>query len=115
MAYVIKHKDLGLFSTFIFDGVRNEKSVPIPIFTKDHDNQYVVKYVTGFKNVEIATELRHLLSENSGFSEDDFAIVEIKMKSFDKAVSYKEILDNGLASDAGYMIDSVPMISTAVH
>lgn len=115
MPYVIKHKDLGLFSTFIFEGVRDVNSVPIPIFTNDHTNQYVVKYVTGFKNVVIASELRRLLSENAGLSEDDFAIVEIKMKDFNKAVSYKDILDNGLASDAGYMIDSVPMISTAVH
>lgn len=115
MPYVIKHKQLGLFSTFVFDGVRGVNSVPTPIFTKDHDNQYVVKYVTGFKNIVIANELRRLLSENAGFSEDDFTIMEIKMETFDKAVSYKDVLDNGLASDAGYMIDSVPMISTAVH
>lgn len=112
MTYVVKHKDLGLLSSFIFDEV---KGGYIPIFTKDHENEYIVPYVSGFKNIEIASKLKKLLSFNTGMSEDEFTIVKIDTKNFNKAVSYKEILDNGLASDAGYMIHSVHMISTAIH
>ena len=115
MPCVIVAKDKGIFASLMIDETIHGDVSYTPIFTKDHEHQYAVTRVTAFKNKIVASEFRKQIAVLSDIPESEFQILPLTQFSSHKEASYQEVLKSGLQEHAGYMIDTIPMLTNTMH
>lgn len=117
MSFIIKHKSMGLFSHF----EKQESSLlkPIPVFTDD-DGVIRADGIYAFADKDAVKQVISMLKMVGHGDYPDYEILEIPIvvehKSVSKRINAYDLAKCGMLKHAGGgLIDTIPMVSKAIH
>ena len=93
----------------------NDDEDPIMLFTMDHEYKIAMEQVTSFQNPLIAKSFIEKFVPQDEYDDYMILLMDKKKPLKPDVATYKEVLANGYHQWAGYMIDTLPMVSNRIH